>query len=79
MICLALSICALSCGSFTWAVLTFPDGTMFLPLNSGSMKLCAEKKSAPQPRFGQIATSAFGTWQNFEQHRRVRDLAVAAA
>ena len=38
---------------------------MFLPLNSGSMKLCAAKKSAPQPRFGQIATFAFGTWQNF--------------
>ena len=56
---------ALSVGSSTWAVLTFPLGTMFAPLNSGSMKLCAEKKSAPQPKFGQIATAAFGTSQYF--------------
>ena len=55
VICFALSIWAFSFGSSTSAVLTLPDGTMFLPLNSGSMKLCAAKKSAPQPRFGQIA------------------------
>src|ERR1035437_10017135 len=43
-----------------------PLGTMFFPLKTGSIMLCESKKSLPQPRFGQIATFAFGTSQNFE-------------
>ena len=39
---------------------------MFLPLNNGSTNDWPSKKSLPQPRFGQIATSAFGTPQNFD-------------
>src|SRR5256885_16053979 len=39
---------------------------MFLPLNSGSTNDWPSKKSLPQPRFGQIATAAFGTPQNFD-------------
>src|SRR5438045_4764775 len=44
----------------------FPAGTMFFPLNTGSIMLCASSKSLPQPRFGQIATFDFGTSQNLE-------------
>src|SRR2546423_14914586 len=39
---------------------------MFLPLNSGSIMLWPEKKSAPQPRVTHIATAAFGTLQNLD-------------
>ena len=62
----AFSICAFSFGSLTCAVFTFPVGTMFFPLKSGSIMLWGEKKSAPHPKFGQIATAAFGTSQYFE-------------
>ena len=38
---------------------------MFLPLNVGSSIDCGSAKSLNQPTFGQTATFAFGTSQNF--------------
>ena len=49
---------------------------MLSPWNSGKKKLCGAKKSAPHPRFGQIATFDFGTWQNFERRLGVGGMAA---
>src|SRR5689334_7703686 len=62
---LALSICALRALSLNWDQFELPCGRMFSPLNVGSRYVCGLAKSFSQPTFGQIATFADGTLQNF--------------
>src|ERR687887_1506864 len=61
----AFFIASLIAGSFSCGQLTLPCCRMFLPLNVASSIDCGSAKSLNQPTFGQIATLAFGTPQNF--------------
>src|SRR3954451_11935566 len=62
----ALSIWALSALSLSSSQLTLPLGTMFFPLNTGSIIVCGSAKSLSHPTLGQISGSLLGTAQNFE-------------
>src|ERR1700694_282768 len=85
MICSAAFIWAFKDGLLSCDMFVLPLGTMFLPLNTGSIMLWVSKKSGPQPRFGQIATLAFGTSQNFDSmvacgtSRRVNLMPICAS
>src|SRR5690242_14956709 len=61
----ASSICLLICLLLNWDQFELPWGRMFAPLNVGSRYVCGLAKSFSQPTFGQIATFADGTLQNF--------------
>src|SRR3954454_5926077 len=61
----ALLIASLTALSFSCDQLLLFAGRMFLPLNVGSRYVCGSAKSFSQPTFGQMATLAFGTLQNF--------------
>src|SRR5919199_456076 len=62
---LAFSISSLSEGTFSCDQLELFCWRMFFPLNVGSRNVCGLPKSFSQPTFGQIATFALGTLQNF--------------
>src|SRR3712207_1190428 len=61
----ASSSASLSSGTSIWLQLTLPCGLIASPENVGCSIASGSVKSLNQPTFGQIATSAFGTPQNF--------------
>src|SRR5215204_5114656 len=61
----ASSIALLTSGTSSSGQLEFCEGTMFAPLNVGSIIVCGSEKSFDQPTDGQTTASESGTLQNF--------------
>src|SRR4051794_2466834 len=61
----AFAMASLIAGTSSWDQLTLPAGLMALPSNVGRSIASESVKSLNHPTFGQIATLACGTSQNF--------------